>query len=548
MSIAYFPEIYPDELFYSVLARYFVHSGHTSNLSCFNEIYNSGNLRPDIEFMNQIVPEIRQQFEKQMPWEQVIKKHTMYPYYSRFADGNRREEAWESMLNMGKGESAIQPKFSRILSISQGREEDYCLRYCPICVKEDRKLYGETYWHRRHQIRGLNICCVHGCRLYESGISLMSYNWSHVLRCAEHEIGEPSDGELAYMAGWKEFAGYVVEVLEQDSYKGYGETVAMLYSKAKDIYRYGRQKAISITALNAEFQEWKRKNMLGGRLLETWQVKKLLRGYRRIEVEVCQMAYFLKAGVKEMADPVVVEMRGSADFENRARSLLDEGKRMKDIAKELGISASTLLEFCNENGIHMDSKYRKTEKIKQKIVEERRYWLKLKEENPDMSYNALCQIKEHRGHLNFLRKYDKAWTDEHWFQGCKKRGEAKDWKKFDEDTLPQVKNAIASMTEGKPQAICLYSVAKRIGISSMTIKTHLPKCREEIKRNEMTQNELYARKMLWAVNKIQSEGGCPSWNQVRLLTRIEKGDAIASLPSMEEIAEPELYGLVQALL
>lgn len=73
------------------------------------------------------------------------------------------------------------------------------------------------------------------------------------------------------------------------------------------------------------------------------------------------------------------------------------------------------------------------------------------------------------------------------------------------------------MTEGKPQAICLYSVAKRIGIQSMTIKTHLPKCREEIKRHEMTQNELYARKMLWAVNKIQSEGDAPVGIALRCL-------------------------------
>lgn len=548
MSIAYFPETYPDELIYSVLARYFVHSGYISNLSFFNEIYLSGNIRPDIEFMNQTVPEIRQQFEKQIPWEQVIWKHTMYPYYSRFADDNKREEAWLSMINMGKGESTVQPKFSRILSISQSEKEKYCLKYCPLCAEKDRELYGETYWHRRHQIRGLNICYVHGCRLYDSGVSLMSYNGSSVFRCAEHEIGEASNEEEACLAEWKGFAVYMVEVLEQSSYKAYSETADMLYSRAKDIYTYGRQRAVNVAALNTDFQEWRQKNMMGGGLLETWQIKKLLSGYRRKEVEVCQMAYFLKIGTKEMAEPAIVDAKSSAEFDNRARCLLNEGKRMNEIAKELGVSASTMQTFCNENGINMDSKYRKTEKIKQKIGKERIYWLKLKEENPDKSYNALCQIKEHRKHLNFLRKYDKEWTDENWFQGCKKRGAARDWKQLDEDILVQVKDTIASMTKDRPQAINLYSVAKRIGISSMTIKTHLPKCRQEIKEHETTQNELYARKLLWAVNKIQRECGAPNWKQVRVLTNMGKDNALSCLPCLKEIAEPELYELVQAIL
>ena len=548
MGIAYFPEIYPDELVYSVLARFYVHSGYVSYNSCFNEIYLSGSIRPDIAFMNQIVPEMRQQFERQIPWEQVIWKHTMYPYYSRFADKDKREEAWLAMEHMGTAESIVQPKFSRILSLPQSREEKHCLKYCPICAKRDRNLYGETYWHRRHQVRGLDICYEHGCRLSDSDISLMSYSGSSVLRCAEHEIGQTGNEEVECLAHLKAFATYVVEVLEQGSYREYSEVADMLYSKAKYIYTYGRQKTINIVRLNADFQEWKQNNKLHSGLLETWQIKKLLSGYRRKGVEVCQMAYFLKIGVEEMASPVMADAPDAADFDDRAEELLNVGKPLNKIAEELGVSAGTILTFCNEKGIHMDTKYKNIEGIRHKIEKERLYWLELKDRYPDMSYNMLCQTKEYRNHLNFLRKYDKAWTDEHWFQGHKKKGAMRDWSQLDEETLLKVRDTIKAMLEDKPLGICLYSVAKRIGISSMTIKTHLPKCREEIKMYETTQPELYAKKLLWAFCKMQKEGEVPRWVQIKSLTYLEKNEALACLPYLKAMADPEVYEQIRAVL
>lgn len=546
MGIAYFPEIYPDELVYSVLARFYVHNGYISYLSCFNEIYLSGRVRPDIEFMNQIVPEMRWQFEKQIPWEQVIWRHTMYPYYSRFADKDKREEAWLAMEHMGKGESIVQPKFSRILSLPQSGEEKYCLKYCPICAKRDRELYGETYWHRRHQVRGLEICHEHGCRLSDSGISLMSYNGSSVLRCAEHEIGHIGNVEVECSAEHKAVAGYVIEVLEQGSHSEYSEVADMLYSKAKDIYVYGRQKAINVASLNADFQDWKRKNRVDGGLLETWQIKKLLSGYRRKGIEVCQMAYFLKITAEEMAYPLIEAMSDVNNVDDKIIMSINEGKYLKAIAKELDISLSTVQTFCNEKDIHMERGRRDIVKMNHKIEQERLYWLRLKKKYPDMSYSALW--KEHRSHLNFLRKRDKAWTDEHWFHHGKKKKTGKDWERIDEETLLQVRDVIKAMLEGKPQAICIYSVAKRIGISSMTIKTYLPKCMEEIKKHETTQSELYARKLLWAFLKIQNEDKVLNWKQIVNLSNIRKENALACLPYLKAMTDPETYEQIQAIL
>ena len=44
------------------------------------------------------------------------------------------------------------------------------LRFCSDCVIEDRKKYGETYWHRLPQIAGINVCPDHECFYSDTGI------------------------------------------------------------------------------------------------------------------------------------------------------------------------------------------------------------------------------------------------------------------------------------------------------------------------------------------------------------------------------------------
>ncbi|MBR1752184.1 MAG: TniQ family protein [Ruminococcus sp.] len=44
-------------------------------------------------------------------------------------------------------------------------DPDRRLRYCPVCAADDREKYGETYWHRVHQIPEISVCAKHRCRL-----------------------------------------------------------------------------------------------------------------------------------------------------------------------------------------------------------------------------------------------------------------------------------------------------------------------------------------------------------------------------------------------
>lgn len=42
------------------------------------------------------------------------------------------------------------------------------LRFCPLCVEDDRREFSETYWHRIHQLAGIVVCPDHQCFLQNS--------------------------------------------------------------------------------------------------------------------------------------------------------------------------------------------------------------------------------------------------------------------------------------------------------------------------------------------------------------------------------------------
>ena len=92
MGIGYFPTIYEDELIYSALARFYAHSRYLSYVWCAEDIYMYKTKRPDTEFVNKMKPEIVEIIGRQMAWEDVIRKHTMYPYYSRFLEKDKKDK------------------------------------------------------------------------------------------------------------------------------------------------------------------------------------------------------------------------------------------------------------------------------------------------------------------------------------------------------------------------------------------------------------------------------------------------------------------------
>ena len=82
--IAYFPTAYDDELLYSQLARFYTASGYMAYTYAAEELFLSKTVRPDMEFVNTYTPDALEAITRHMSMEQVVQKHTMFPYYGRF--------------------------------------------------------------------------------------------------------------------------------------------------------------------------------------------------------------------------------------------------------------------------------------------------------------------------------------------------------------------------------------------------------------------------------------------------------------------------------
>lgn len=159
--IGQLPKIYPDELIYSWLTRYIVYSGMLYKKVAFREIYNKNVYIPNFEFAYGINEKIFNEIKNKLSIDEIIYDHTMFPEYTIYASSEKRKDLIDKMLN-----NFIE--FRK--DIHHMDHKMYYLKYCPLCAAEDKSKYGETYWHRIHQLRNISVCPIHFCQLYNVGV------------------------------------------------------------------------------------------------------------------------------------------------------------------------------------------------------------------------------------------------------------------------------------------------------------------------------------------------------------------------------------------
>lgn len=206
----YLPEIYPDELVYSWLARYYIQTGYVRYAFVAEELFQSKTVRPDIEFVNQYTASMLQSITEKMPMSEIIENHTMFPYYGRFLQKERRNRAYTAMIQTKGNYHNLLPMPKR-----KGNTDRY-LRYCPVCAENDRKQYGEAYWHRIHQLQGVKICSQHRCYLVDSQVQI-SGKASPTLIAAETIIPEKYENLLLCQNDIEyQLANYVIVFFNQN--------------------------------------------------------------------------------------------------------------------------------------------------------------------------------------------------------------------------------------------------------------------------------------------------------------------------------------------
>ena len=203
--IAYLPDIYDDELVYSWTSRFFAHSGYPCYSMALEDLFNDKNYRLNYEFSGCFSKDATAVIDKMGGIATLITKHTMYPYYARFAPSERCKAAFEALIN--------NKRIGKQLPLPNSTEERF-LMFCPVCATEDRQAYGEAYLHRIHQIRHIGVCPRHGCKLASTCIQITA-NTSPRLFVTEELVPYDSTPELIQDTSTVALAKYMAEVFHQ---------------------------------------------------------------------------------------------------------------------------------------------------------------------------------------------------------------------------------------------------------------------------------------------------------------------------------------------
>ena len=285
--MVFFPDFYEDELLYSLLARYHVHSGNPTFRATATDLYRRPTVHPDMEFVNAYTEEAMNWICREQPFEKVIEKHTMYPAYARFLPHERRQKAFQHLIQcegICSNDMAIPNTGKRFL------------RFCPCCAAEDREAYGETYWHRSHQIQRIQVCPKHECYLESSAI-MISGKSSPDLHPAELSVPVMQPRPCADERLLK-FTAYVLEVTQAPVNLSSQTAIGVYLNSRLDAKYHNRSGLVrNISQLYRDYTVF-----YNGMepMMTLPQMQKVFNGYLFDYYFICQLAFFEGLTVREL--------------------------------------------------------------------------------------------------------------------------------------------------------------------------------------------------------------------------------------------------------
>lgn len=380
--------------------------------------------------------------------------------------------------------------YNKLLSIPKSKNgaERY-LRYCPICSENDKEKYGETYWHCSHQIVDLNICYKHKCRLLKSNV-LISGKAPRTLISAEKEVKIDNNIILVENDLEIKLAEYITDVFKSDINMDEDIQLGKFFQYKLEGTKYlsvrGKQRNIDL--LYNDFIKYYEKFSKNG-IKELWQLQKIFTNYRFNMFEICQLAMFLKVPVSELINMRLPEKSQEQLFDEQVKKMRDDGIGCNTIAKELGVSSRT---------IRLVSKGVKREK----------------------------------------RIYSS------------KKVNTIDWGKLDKETLPKVKKIISEIYGAgvnRPYKVTEYAVCKKMNLPDKRFD-YLPLCRKEIQKYKESNEQYWAREVIWAIGIIKKNGETLNFRKIRNLTNMRKKYLIACMTELEKIVDEDIIKIVKQIL
>lgn len=293
--IAYLPELYPDELVYSWFCRYYIHSGCLTHKMALDEILYKRCNNPSKEFIGHINDEIAKTIQDILPMEQLIIKHTMFPQYARFIPQEQKKKAMYHLVYDFKD-------VHHLFAVLPRTDTDRYLKYCPFCSEEDRRKYGEAYWHRKHQIRNMVVCYKHGCLLENSSVKAKSEQTFTFCPAEEYAVKRNARG--INNAPSRSFAKYLTAAFNApfDFENDIPISSVFYYAMADTKYITSTGKTRFTKSLADDLKAFYEGIGIGN-IASIHQIQRVLLGDRFDFSVICQIAFYLGMSIKDLTAP-----------------------------------------------------------------------------------------------------------------------------------------------------------------------------------------------------------------------------------------------------
>lgn len=186
--IAHFPTPYPDELLYSLCARYTDRVQYASSKAIISELFGVTNATASVEItcnLKYLIANLPAGHSHTA--NSLIDDHTLLPMFTPFLPQERATRVRKEME--GSNGSAVRSCLGLILTTIK---PSAWLRFCPLCAEDERKRYRECYWHRLHQADGVEVCPTHCVFLADSYVQRRNPYNLHAYISAERAVAATS--------------------------------------------------------------------------------------------------------------------------------------------------------------------------------------------------------------------------------------------------------------------------------------------------------------------------------------------------------------------
>ncbi|HEV2800374.1 MAG TPA: TnsD family Tn7-like transposition protein [Pyrinomonadaceae bacterium] len=521
--INHFPTPLPDELFYSMCARYGDRVRYPDIEAVNNELFGAKGMSAGVD-----LPSHLGRFAESLPprheltVRRIIEEHTLFPFYGPFLPVKRYERVCGDME--GSDGSAIHKCAG--ITPSNVRLHNW-LRYCPVCVAEDRRAPNRCcYWHRLHQVPGVEVCPRHEVFLENSSVRARNRVNNALYVSAECAIpptnARPLDPRDEVHQGLLGVARDAVWLLDQPGLNPGYDLLNVHYLKilsrkglANGSYVYPRELLRTMNAytprplletLQCAFNPTKphawpaiiNKNIRQGKTHHPLRHLLLIR-----LVGLTAELFFTSLSARPRASALAPESAGERSWPRMAR--------MNSVVQETT----------------PHDQVKRSREVDAKLLEAKRgEWLEAIRKNPDANRTRLQREIAPRVYA-WLLYHDNDWLKASMpppFKRTKSAREIVDWNSRDSSLEKEVREAAGRLkqAEGKPVQVTVTAIARDINRKELLQKKNhlskLPLTQQALEDVAEPRTGFALRRLRWAAGCFRSEGLAPAKSTLALRT------------------------------